>query len=133
MGICCKELLYALVILIGPLTFGTIVSYPSPSGQKIKTALGLNDDSMEWSFYNSVSSLFAIFGPFLTQACLKFFHNSRKKNCFCLCMLGNYNMTLKLSNKIPYLGWNSSSCLDGNSFGCIFFSMPYVFSRNRPK
>ncbi|KAK8860867.1 glucose import [Tritrichomonas musculus] len=87
MNICVKELGYAMILLLGPITFGTIMCYPSPTGKEIRKHFGLSDNSAQWSFYNSVSSLFAIAGPFVTVGFLKAFHNSRKKVVFtCACL-----------------------------------------------
>ena len=79
MKICVIELGYAMVILLGPITFGTIMCYPSPTKDAICAHFGLSDSSATWSFYNSISSLFAIAGPFINTGILKAFHNSRKK------------------------------------------------------
>ena len=87
-NICVKELGYAIIILLGPITFGTIMCYPSPAGNEIRQRHHLSDDSTEWSFYNSVSSLFAIAGPFVTIGFLKAFHNSRKKVVYTCSLLG---------------------------------------------
>ena len=73
MGICGKELLYALVIMLAPFNFGVIIIYPSPAGAEIRAHHNLSDSSFEWSFYNSVSCLFAIEGPFLTKLLLSIF------------------------------------------------------------
>ncbi|KAK8839342.1 glucose import [Tritrichomonas musculus] len=87
MNICVKELGYAMILLLGPITFGTIMCYPSPTGKEIRKHFGLSDNSAQWSFYNSVSSLFAIAGPFVTVGFLKAYHNSRKKVVFtCACL-----------------------------------------------
>lgn len=88
MNICVKELGYAMIILLGPITFGTIMCYPSPAGNEIRTHHHLASDAIQWSFYNSVSSLFAIAGPFVTTGFLKAFHNSRKKVIYILAIIG---------------------------------------------
>ncbi|KAK8843911.1 glucose import [Tritrichomonas musculus] len=87
MNICVKELGYAMILLLGPITFGTIMCYPSPTGKEIRAHFGLSDNAAQWSFYNSVSSLFAIAGPFVTVGFLKAYHNSRKLVVFtCACL-----------------------------------------------
>lgn len=88
MGICVKELGYAMIILLGSITFGTIMCYPSPAGNEIRRRHNLSNDSTEWSFYNSVSSLFAISGPFVTIGFLKLFKNSRRKVVYTLSIIG---------------------------------------------
>lgn len=77
-----KELLEALVIMLSPFNFGVIIIYPSPTGIQIRDRHQLTNDSFQWSFYNSVSCLFAILGPFLTKFLLNFFHGQRKKTIF---------------------------------------------------
>lgn len=100
MGICCKQLAHALVIMLGPITFGAIMCYPSPTAKEIQDHHGLTDDAIQWSFYNSVSSLFAIAGPFVTTGILKWMHESRKKTCFVIAILGVVFWLLNLLTKI---------------------------------
>ena len=82
MAICGIELVQALVIMLAPFNFGMIIIYPSPAGAEIRGHYKLSSNSFEWSFYNSVSCLFAIAGPFLTTFLLKLFHGQRKKTVF---------------------------------------------------
>lgn len=98
MGVCTKEILYALVILIGPFTFGTILCYPSPAKDKITAAL--HPSSTEWSFYNSVSSLFGVFGPVLSSSLLKVFRNSRKKTVLVIAICGTAAWLLNCLTKV---------------------------------
>lgn len=100
MNICVKELGYAMILLLGPITFGTIMCYPSPTADKIRSDHHLKDDAMEWSFYNSVSSLFAIAGPFVTTGFLKAYHNSRKKVVFTCACLGTAFWLLNCLTKV---------------------------------
>lgn len=67
MVICRKELLYALVICLGPFNHGNIAIYPSPTAGEIRAIHHLKENALEWSFYNGVVSLTAIVGPFLTR------------------------------------------------------------------
>lgn len=87
MVFCSKNLLYALVICLGPITFGNICVYPSPTGAEIRKLHNLEDDSMEWAFYNGVTSLTAIIGPFFNELLFKLFKNSRKKTAFTISVL----------------------------------------------
>lgn len=82
MKICGIELLQALVIMLSPFNFGMIIVYPSPTGADIREHHHLSSNSFEWSFYNSVSCLFAIAGPFFTKFLLTLFHGQRKKTIF---------------------------------------------------
>lgn len=100
MNICVKELGYAMILLLGPITFGTIMCYPSPAGKEIREHFKLSENAAEWSFYNSVSSLFAIAGPFVTVGFLKAYHNSRKKVVFTCACLGTAFWLLNCLTKI---------------------------------
>lgn len=100
MGICCIQLVHALVIMLGPITFGTILCYPSPTASEIQAHHGLKDDAIQWSFYNSVSSLFAIAGPFVTTGILKWMQQSRKKTCFVIACFGVAFWLLNLLTKV---------------------------------
>lgn len=69
-NICGRELVYAIVLMFGAITFGYVIAYPSPAiPQMQKEFHGLTD--FETSFFNAVSSLAAIAGPFITAACLR--------------------------------------------------------------
>ena len=99
-NICVKELGYAMILLLGPITFKTIMCYPSPAGKEIRAHYDLSDDAYQWSFYNSVSSLFAIAGPFVVVGFLKAFHNSRKKVVFTCSCLGTAFWLLNCLTKV---------------------------------
>jgi MFS family permease len=62
--------------------------YPSPTAKQIQQEKGLNEDSLAWSFYNSVSSLFAIVGPLACSGLLRVFHQSRKRTVFGIAVAG---------------------------------------------
>lgn len=105
MKFCVKELAYALVIMLGQCTYGTIICYPSPAGNEIRALHHLDLDSVQWSFYNSFSSLFAISGPFVTSSFLKIFNNSRKKTILILSLLSTAFWLLNCLTKVSiYLG-----------------------------
>lgn len=82
------HLMYAAVIMLGASTFGAIVVYPSPAAAGILAEHGLESSDLVWSFYNSVSSLFAISGPFVTHGLLRLYGNSRKKAVFSISSSG---------------------------------------------
>ena len=82
------EYIYAMIIFLGPMTFGCVLCYPSPTAKAIQQQHSLGSDSLLWSFYNSVSSLTAISGPFLTNFILKWQSNSRKRTMFILSLGG---------------------------------------------
>ena len=80
MGICSKNLVEAFVIMLAPMNFGAIIMYPSPTRQQILAEHNLSENNIQWSFYNSVSSLFAFTGPFFSRFLLYVFKGSRKKS-----------------------------------------------------
>lgn len=82
MAICVKELGYAIIIMLCPFLFGNTMCYPSPTANEIQARHNLDSDSISWAFYNAISALFAIAGPFVAQGYFKLFHNSRKKSVF---------------------------------------------------
>ena len=88
MGICSRNLIEAFAIMLAPITFGTIVMYPSPTKVQILAEHGLGDSDIRWSFYNSVSSLFAIAGPFLSRGLLYAFKGKRKLSMVVLDIMG---------------------------------------------
>lgn len=100
MGICSINILYAIVIMLGPITFGTIMCYPSPTATQIQKVHNLSSSALQWSFYNSVSSLFAIAGPFVVTGLLKMFHGSRKKTVFAIACAGCVFWFLNLLTKV---------------------------------
>lgn len=69
-GILGKELLYSAVLMLGAATFGYIIAYPSPAIPSMEEEMNLSD--FEKTYFNSISSLFAIFGPFITSFLLKY-------------------------------------------------------------
>lgn len=76
MTICSKEHFDCFVIL-GQISYGTIIGFPSPPGDKIES-----DNHLEKSLLNTISSLCAAIGAIITAGILKGFHNSRKKTLF---------------------------------------------------
>ena len=70
--ICGRELVYAMVLMFGALTFGYVMAYPSPALPQMEEEFG-GLTKFQSSFFNSVTSLCAIFGPFITAALLKCF------------------------------------------------------------
>jgi hypothetical protein len=59
-----RDLFTAFVIMLGQVTFDTVMIYPSPAEKKIRSVLNLPDSKyhLVWSGYSSICSLFAIVG-----------------------------------------------------------------------
>ena len=81
---CRKELLYALIIMLTPFGFGYIICYPSPALPYFESRWKLSE--FESTAFNAVSSLTAIFGPYLTSFLLG--HFGRKIVTFILSVAG---------------------------------------------
>jgi len=77
-----------MIIFLGPMTFGAILCYPSPSFKAIQKRYNLKEDSLVWSFYNSISSLTAIVGPFVSNFVLKWQKGSQRNTMFFLALSG---------------------------------------------
>lgn len=117
MTICVKELVYALVIMIGQCNFGAIMCYCSPTSNEIQTLHHLKQDSIEWSLYNSISSLFAITGSFITSGLLKCFRNSRKKSIFVITIFAMAFWFLNCLTKINIWAGVATRALLGIAMG----------------
>lgn len=133
MVLCSKELLYAIVICLGPFTFGNIAIYPSPTAEEIRRIHHLKDNALEWSFYNGVSSLTAIFGPFLTEFLLRIFKNSRKKTIFTLSIGGTIFWLFNLITKVSIWTGIVARALIGLVLGGYSSISPMVLVEIAPK
>jgi MFS family permease len=67
MGICGRELAYTFILALGSLTFGYVMGYYSPAHVSMIDEWGdvIKDSTFGW--FNSVTSLTAILGPFITN------------------------------------------------------------------
>jgi MFS family permease len=72
--------------MLGQVTFGTVMIYPSPASPQIRAIHSIPD--LHWSFYASVCSLFAIFGSLLNRYLIAWNHNSRRRTVFCNAITG---------------------------------------------
>ena len=101
---CGKELLYALAIGNGALTFGYIIVYASPAIENMKNEYNYNISSFEETAFKSIISLAAIFGPFLLNYLLKFM--GRKPAAFITGIFGAifWALTPLMNNKIFWYG-----------------------------
>lgn len=77
---CGKELLYALVIMLGPFTFGTVMGFPNPAKNLILNEKAeVRENPILFDVFNAVTSLFGLFGPFIVPLLLRKLGGSRKK------------------------------------------------------
>ncbi|KAK8899450.1 glucose import [Tritrichomonas musculus] len=133
MVLCSKDLLYAFIICMGPFTFGHVVAYPSPTGAEIRKLHHLSDNSLEWSFYNGVSSLTAIVGPFLSEFLLRFFKDSRKKTCFSLAVAATVFWCLNVVTKFSIWAGIAARALIGFVLGAFSSISPMFLVEIAPK
>lgn len=133
MVICRKELLYALVICLGPFNHGNIAIYPSPTASEIRSLHHLNDNSLEWSFYNGVVSLTAIVGPFLTEFLLRLYKNSRKKAIFTLAVFSAAFWLFNLITKVSIWAGIAARALLGFTLGGYSALSPVFLVEIAPK
>lgn len=117
MSICVKELLYGLVIMIGQINFGAIMCYPSPTRDEILHLHNLKSDSIQWSLYNSISSLLAITGCFITSGLFKLFRNSRKRSVFVIAIFSLAFWLLNCLTKINIWAGVATRALLGIAMG----------------
>jgi MFS family permease len=86
---CCgRDLLYALILSLGSLTFGYIVAFPSPA-ESIIFKKDDAPDPLGRLFFKSISSLTAILGPFVVNFLLSpRLQLGRRITCFILSVTG---------------------------------------------
>jgi len=72
MSLLSKELVYALILMLGAMNFGWILGYPSPAIPDIRDKYMPNITDSQSQIFNAISSLFAISGPFLSNTLLGF-------------------------------------------------------------
>lgn len=114
MVLCIKEYYNCFVIIIGQISYGTIVGFPSPPGK------GFNSDHhLEKSLLNTLTSAFAILGAFLTAGLIKVFHNSRKKTLFTISCISVGFWAFNFLSTISILWSVLSGALMGISLGCL--------------
>jgi MFS family permease len=86
MAITCRDFLTAIVIMLGQVTFGTVMIYPSPAEAKIREIHEMED--LIWSGYSSICSLTAIFGSLSCRPILRLCKNSRRRCVFVNAIVG---------------------------------------------
>ena len=102
MSLLCKELLYALILLLGSLTFGFIIAYPSPAMPSMREKWPGQISDTEYQFFNSASSLFAIAGPFICNFILNYL--GRKPTTCIIAIFASISWFLLLATS-PKLIW----------------------------
>ena len=76
------NLLYCMVIMLGSMTFGCVLVYPSPAIPKIEKEFGWEHNNTELILFNSISSGFAIVGPYFCGFLLQYFGRRPVLGCF---------------------------------------------------
>lgn len=107
MGICCKELIYAGVLVLGSITFGYVISYPALALLDIEDKWGIDSKSTQATFYNSIAALIAIFGTMVCAFLLKFF--GRRPTTSIIACFGTLSWGLLLTVRKEYF-WFGIVC-----------------------
>lgn len=100
MGLLGKELVYALVLMLGSLTFGYIISYPALALLDIEDKMGIKHDSAQGTLFNAISSLTAIAGTFCSALLLRYF--GRKPSTAVVACFGTFSWSLLLTVRKEY-------------------------------
>ena len=134
MGVCGKELLFVLVIMLGPFTFGTILGYPNPT----KTLIfadhpDLVKNSIYFDIFNACTSLFALFGPLLVPPLLKKFGGSRKKVVFVIAVYSTAMWYLTLLTKVNIWAGIVIRALSGIGIGAYSSISPMYIVEMAPE
>ena len=104
----------SFVIILGQISYGTIIGFPSPPGRGINS-----DHCLEKTLLNTLSSSFAILGALLTTGFLKGFHNSRKKTLLAISCIGVAFWSLNCFSKISVYWGIVVGALMGVVLGCL--------------
>lgn len=64
-GFCTRELGYAAILMIGSITFGFTIAYPSPALVEIQSEHNISTISA--TLYNAIPAITAIAGPFISE------------------------------------------------------------------
>ena len=100
MGILGKELVYSMVLMLGALTFGYVMSYNALAILDMKDKWGIDTGSTEATFFNSIVSLTAIPGTMVPPFLLKFF--GRKPTTAVIACFGAFSWSLLLTLRKEY-------------------------------
>ncbi|EAX87371.1 major facilitator superfamily protein [Trichomonas vaginalis G3] len=88
--------------MLGAFTFGYVLGYPSPVVPELQDTYNISDH--ESSFFNSVSSLLAIAGPFVSHGLTKI--TTRKLSTFIISICGTvfWALLLVMNKKLLWFG-----------------------------
>ncbi|KAK8834033.1 glucose import [Tritrichomonas musculus] len=107
MGICSKEIIYALVLVLGSMTFGYVISYPALALLDIEAKWGIDSKSTQATFYNSITALIAILGTFVCAFLLRYF--GRRPTTSIIACFGTFSWGLLLTVRKEYF-WFGIVC-----------------------
>ncbi|KAH0786869.1 major facilitator superfamily transporter [Histomonas meleagridis] len=80
-----KALLYAMILMLGDITFGYVLVYPSPAIPSMQETMS-SISELEYTIYRSGPALSAVFGPYITLLLLKY--TGRKPTTFIVSVAG---------------------------------------------
>ena len=104
MSILCKELVYALVLLLGSLDFGYVIGYPSPALRSMRDKWPGQISDTLLQIFNACPSLFAISGPYICNFILTKF--GRRPTTFIIAIFSaiSWFLLLLTTPKLIWLG-----------------------------
>ena len=132
MSLLCKELVYAIILLLGSLNFGYVIAYPSPAIPNMRGKWPGEVTETSYNLFNSASALFAIAGPFACNFVLKFF--GRRATTFIVAVFAAAIWFLLLLTK-PKLIWLGIAlrALSGVGMGAFSAIIPMYIVELAPK
>ena len=134
MGVCGKELLYVLVIMLGPFTFGTVLGYPNPTKTLILADHpDVAKNTIYFDIFNACTSLFALFGPLLVPPILKKCGGRRKVVVFIIAVYCTLNWYLTCLTKINIWAGIVFRALSGIGIGAFSAISPMFIVEMAPE
>ncbi|KAK8842200.1 glucose import [Tritrichomonas musculus] len=124
MGVCGIELVYALVLMIGPIDFGFIGIYTSSIGHQIRGKYNLSDTHIKWVLYSSIPFLTAIIGAYIAKITLSKTKGSRKKTVFVVDCIAGVSWLLNCLTKVNIIAGIITRALCGLALGAFVTISP---------
>jgi MFS family permease len=132
MSLLCKELVYALVLLLGSINFGYVIAYPSPAIPDMRSKWEGQVSETEFTFFNSASALFAIAGPFSCNLILKYFGRRPTTCIIAVFAAATWFLIMATSPKLIWLGIFFRA-LSGIGMGAFSSIIPLYIVELAPK
>lgn len=132
--ICGVEFLYALVIMLGPFTFGTVMGFPNPAKNLIvNEKVEVQENPLLFDIFNAITSLFALFGPFIVTPILKKLSGSRRKVISLIALFSAMAWGLLCLTKLSILSGIMARALSGIAIGAYSSISPMFIIEMAPE